>query len=80
LILDIASDKYLINGRGYRSLKPSFNFLKRIKVRIALSFSLLFLIVAVPAIIYAFNQVNLFFEGMFLQQMKVAGLTARSIA
>jgi signal transduction histidine kinase len=80
LILDIASDKYLINGRGYRSLKPSFNFLKRIKVRIALSFSLLFLIVAVPAIIYAFNQVNLFFEGMFLQQMKVAGLTASALS
>jgi len=39
---------------------------------------LLFLAVAVPAIIYAFHQVNLFFEGSYLQQMEVAGLTANS--
>ncbi len=61
-------------------MRPNFGFLKRIKVRIALSFSLLFLIVAIPAIIYAFNQVDLFFEGMFLQQMRVAGLTASSLS
>jgi signal transduction histidine kinase len=53
-------------------------FLKKIKTRIALSFSLLFLAVAMPAIIYAFHQVNLFFEGLYLQQMEVAGLIANS--
>jgi len=55
------------------------NFLKKIKTRIALSFSLLFLAVAIPAIIYAFSQVNLFFEGLYLQQMRVATLTARAL-
>jgi signal transduction histidine kinase len=53
-------------------MKVSFGFFRRIKVRIALSFSLLFLVVAVPAIFYAFNQINVFFEGMYLQQMRVA--------
>jgi signal transduction histidine kinase len=61
-------------------MRPNLEFLKRIKVRIALSFSLLFLIGAVPVIIYALNQVDLFFEGMFLQQMRVAGLTAISLS
>ncbi len=57
----------------------NFGFLRRIKVRIALSFSCLFLIFAIPAIIYAFNQVNLFFEGMYLQQMRVASLAADAL-
>ncbi len=54
--------------------------LKRIKTRIALSFSLLFLIVAIPAIIYAFHQGKIFFEGMYLRQMKVAALSVRNIS
>jgi signal transduction histidine kinase len=60
-------------------MKKGFTFMKRIKSRVALSFSTLFLIVAIPAIIYAFGQVQLFFEGMYLQQMRVAGLTAQAI-
>jgi len=54
-------------------------FLKRIKTRIALTFSLLFLAVAIPAIIYAFHQVNIFFEGVYLQQMKAAGQTVAGL-
>lgn len=50
-------------------------FLRKIKTRIALSFSLLFLVVAIPAIIYAVYHVNLFYEGMYLEQMRAAGLT-----
>jgi two-component system phosphate regulon sensor histidine kinase PhoR len=50
-------------------------FFRKIKTRIALSFSLLFLIVAIPAIIDAIYHVNLFFEGMYLEQMRAAGLT-----
>ena len=52
-------------------------FLKRIKVRIALIFSILFLIFAIPAIFYASSQVKLFFTGMHIQQMSIAGLTTR---
>jgi signal transduction histidine kinase len=55
------------------------DFLRKIKTRIALSFSLLFLIVAIPAIIYALHQVNMFFEGMYLEQMKAAGLAISDI-
>jgi signal transduction histidine kinase len=60
-------------------MKFSFEFLKRIKVRIALTFSALFLVFAIPAIIYAFNQVEIFFEGNYLQQMSVAGLAAGTL-
>jgi len=59
-------------------MKAVSSFFRRIKVRIALSFSLLFLIFAVPAIIYAFNQINIFFEGNYLQQMNVAGQAVSS--
>lgn len=50
-------------------------FFRKIKTRIALSFSLLFLAVAIPAIIYALHQVDLFFQGMYLTQMLAAGKT-----
>jgi signal transduction histidine kinase len=60
-------------------MKTNFEFLKRIKTRIALAFSILFLIVAIPAIIYIFGQVTFFVEWMYLQQMRVAALTARTI-
>jgi signal transduction histidine kinase len=62
-----------VNESGCGPMKSISKFLRRIKVRIALTFSLLFLIFAIPAIIYAFNQINIFFEGMYLQQMNVAG-------
>jgi signal transduction histidine kinase len=61
-------------------MKLGFGFLRRIKVRIALAFSALFLAVAIPAIIYTFSQVEIFFEGMYLQQMRVAGLTAGALS
>jgi signal transduction histidine kinase len=57
----------------------SMQFLKRIKVRIALTFSILFLFFAIPAIFYASSQVNLFFTGMHIQQMRIAGMTASTM-
>jgi signal transduction histidine kinase len=57
----------------------NMQFLKRIKVRIALTFSILFLFFAIPAIFYASSQVNLFFTGMHIQQMRIAGLTASTM-
>jgi signal transduction histidine kinase len=71
---------YIVDDElGRDPMKLSFDFLKRIKVRIALTFSALFLAFAIPAIIYAFNQVEIFFEGTYLQQMRVAGLTAGAL-
>lgn len=57
----------------------SLQFLKRIKVRIALTFSILFLLLAIPAIFYASSQVKLFFTGMHIQQMRIAGMTASTL-
>jgi len=60
-------------------MKFNFQFLRRIKTRIALSFSLLFLAFAVPIIIYAVNQVNIFFNGLYLEQMRAVGLAVSSV-
>ncbi|OGC89863.1 MAG: hypothetical protein A2W25_08225 [candidate division Zixibacteria bacterium RBG_16_53_22] len=63
----------------WQVMRFSFQFLRRIKVRIALSFSLLFLAFAVPIIIYAVNQVNLFFNGLYLEQMRAVGMAIASV-
>jgi signal transduction histidine kinase len=55
-------------------MRLNIQFLRRIKTRIALSFSLLFLAFAIPIIIYAVSQVNLFFNGVYLEQMRAVGL------
>jgi signal transduction histidine kinase len=55
-------------------------FLRRIKIRIALSFSTLFLVFAIPIIIYAVNQVNLFFNGIYLEQMRAVGQAISAVS
>lgn len=55
-------------------------FLRQIKTRIALTFSLLFIVFTVPAIIYAVNQVNLFFNGIYLEQMRAVGLSLAAVS
>jgi signal transduction histidine kinase len=69
-----------MNPKLWSFMKFDTEFLRRIKTRIALTFSLLFIVFTVPAIIYAVNQVNLFFNGIYLEQMRAVGLALAAVS